>query len=946
MLRKIFNNQKLSSKINIATSLCIIFSFIIFATLILADTYSTEIREAEKNTFEIAKSQAKDFESDISNAKIQVEMLQRSVYAILKDHPQPRRGIVDLLEKHMQGTPSMYDVYVVLAPNSIKGDPDSRHVNEIYKGNRIADDTGRFEVTFLRENDEVIIMNPNTDELNIGEDWYTIPIKNGRATLMEPYLEQAEGFEADGVSGVTMTSVVAPLMQNGKPIGVIGLDIPLTALIETAENNKVIGKYSAVLTSGGNYLFDKRNPERSLTSFLEVKGMGEYYQDIKDGKAFITTANNNTLNKSLRIFAPIAIPDIGEHWSFVATIPYYVMLKPFFLHAFVFIISLIVLLAVISAINNVLISKLMNPLKRIKEHMALVSKGDLSLADLEHESNDELGDFVESFNDMKHELIEYMNKNSAKSEFLANMSHEVRTPMNGILGFIQMLEITGLDAEQRDFVSEIKNSANNLLKLLNEILDLSKIESGKMEMEVVEFSPRYIVEDVATLASSAVTSKSLEITAFCHSNVPDRLLGDPTRLRQVLTNFVNNALKFTEKGEISISAELLLMKTDKNTNKETAKILFKIQDTGIGIAKDKQEKVFESFVQADSSTTRKYGGTGLGLAISKRIIEAMNGSVSIESELGKGSTFAFKAEFLMSDVKHENRLEFSHDLNNLNILVVDDVETNIRIVEHYLGDFDCKIRSAKNADSALEMLSSKDAAFNLILTDFNMPGKNGLEFAKILKNDERFKNIPVVMVTSRAQTGDHRIAQEMKIDGYLTKPIRKRELIDCISVIINPSYEKAKKANGNTLVTEHVIAEMHKDRRTKVLLVEDNPVNQKLILKMLSNAGIDCDLANNGQEAVETVFKNDYDVVLMDCQMPILDGYEATKQIRRIESEQADAKHIPIIALTANAMVGDADICAKAGMDDYLSKPIDYKLLLEKIRNRSQSIEDVNIASN
>ncbi len=929
MFKKFFNNQKLSSKINITTSLCIIIGFAIFSALILTNTYFTEIEKAKKNTLEIAQSQAKDFERDILSAKIQVKMLENSVYKILKNGNEPRKKIADLLEKHMHETPKMYDVYVVLSPNVIKDDPDSNHINEIYKNAQIADNAGRFEITFIREDDEVTAMNPDTNELNAGADWYNIPIKNKRITLMEPYLEEAEGFD-----GVPMTSLVAPLMQDGKPIGIIGLDIPLETLIDTVKHNETIGKYSAVVTDGGNYLFTNKTSGRNLTSFLEIKGMGEYYQDIKDGKSFIVTVGKN-FDRSLRVFTPIEVPGIEERWSFIATVPYVITLKNFFLHALIFIVSLITLIIVISIVNNILISKLMSPLGRIKEYMALVSKGNFSIADLKHDSGDEFGDFVESFNDMKHELVEYMNKNSAKSEFLANMSHEIRTPMNGILGFVQMLEFTKLDFEQKDFVMEIKKSSNNLLKLLNEILDLSKIESGKMEMELVAFSPRYVVEDVATLVSSAASLKNIEITAFCHSNVPDRLLGDPTRLRQVLNNLVNNSLKFTEQGEISISVEFLSKKINKNTNEEKSRLLFKIKDTGIGIAKDSQEKIFESFVQADNSTTRKYGGTGLGLTISKKIIDAMNGSVSIESEVGKGSTFAFEVEFLMSDLKAEKKLEFSKNLNNLTILVVDDIESNRKIVEHYLEDYTCKVYSAPSVNSALEILSAENITFNLILTDYHMPEKDGFDFVKILKNNERFKNIPIIMLTSMAYMGDHKKAQEMKMDGYLTKPIRKKELIDCISIVIDPSYSKSKEENENKIVTRHVIAEIHKEKRTKILLVEDNLINQKLILKMLSNAGFDCDVANNGQEAVETVFKNSYNIVLMDCQMPIMDGYEATRQIRKIEAENekegGKIAHIPIIALTANAMVGDSEACMKAGMDDYLSKPIDYKLLMEKI---------------
>lgn len=514
----------------------------------------------------------------------------------------------------------------------------------------------------------------------------------------------------------------------------------------------------------------------------------------------------------------------------------------------------------------------------------------------------------------------------AKSEFLANMSHEIRTPMNGVIGFIQLLSGSALNDEQKEFVNEALKSSELLLALINDVLDFSKIEAGKMILDNISFDLRSVVEDVAMLASSNLVGKDVEINALIYSDIPNKLYGDPGRLKQVLNNLVGNSVKFTSKGEINIIAKLAYRRA------KSVILNFEVSDTGIGISEEHKKRIFEAFTQVDSTTTRKFGGTGLGLAISKTIVNMMKGTINLVSEKNKGSTFSFTAEFDI-DEREDCLKNHIKPLEGIKVLVVDDNLTNVKIAQHYLKDAGCEVLEAYNADDTLELLKSGNIP-DVIIIDYKMPETDGIVLSSIIKKSPEFREIPLLLLTSMAQKGDSKLARDNKFAGYLTKPVKKGDLLECVALAIE-SEKSCAKEEDPILVTRHTIKEIKFSNKTRVLLVEDNELNQKLLTKMLAKNGFNADIASNGEEAVHAYNNSNYDIILMDCQMPVLDGYEATKEIRNIEKSKGIMEgndfHVPIIAITAHAMEGEAEKCINAGMDDYLSKPVNYEALLEKI---------------
>jgi signal transduction histidine kinase/CheY-like chemotaxis protein len=538
--------------------------------------------------------------------------------------------------------------------------------------------------------------------------------------------------------------------------------------------------------------------------------------------------------------------------------------------------------------------------------------------------------------------------NSAKGEFLATMSHEIRTPLNGILGFSQLLledEDQELSKEHRDFVETIYASGTALLTVINDILDFSKIEAGKLDLETIDFDLMSVIENVGDVLRQRVSEKGLELTCSVDHHVPTRLRGDPGRLRQVLLNLAGNAVKFTEKGDVVVEAKF------ESETKDTATLRLEVRDTGIGIPEDRLGVIFDKFTQVDGSTTRKYGGTGLGLAISKRLVEMMGGEIGVESELGKGSTFYCVLEFpLQRGHMPKSPLADLVNMEGLSALVVDDNARSRRLLEEILTNWHMKPKSVDGGEAALRELECAQRAgkpYALALVDGRMPEMDGFRLAELVKGNRELAKTVLIMLTSGGKSGDGARCRELGIAGYLVKPVKQADLWEAIMLTLGTNAGDGQEVE---LITQHTLRENR--RSFHILVAEDSPINLKLVVRMLEKRGHTIVSAANGVEALASLEKEKFDLLLMDVEMPEMDGFEATREIRA--REKTAGGHVPIVAMTAHAMKGDRERCLDAGMDGYVSKPIRAQELLETMGSivsgegvskvtASQSRQDENV---
>lgn len=808
---------------------------------------------------------------------------------------------------------------------------------------RYLDETGH-EVVRVNKNHKIFVT-PRHKLQNKSEHKYfieTMKLSNDEIYHSDVTLNRENGIIQTPHKPALRIST--PVFYNNKNRGVVIINLSTELLFESIKSTEH-GDTHFLVNHNGYYLKHADN-SKTFSFELETK-----YNLLKDNPliANISETNNSYINynddiNAIEGFKKIFFSPKNSHRYWL--LGFSVEESHFFTeinNATLMVLYYGTLVGIVSFILLALfVSRLfINPIMILANYSEKLRDGDLNTRLPQNVMKDEFSTLAETINEyanrqqqskkyLENEISKRTTElvaakedaeqaSSTKSEFLANMSHEIRTPMNGVLGMLELLQGTSLNDKQNNYTQTAHDSATSLLDIINDILDFSKIQAGQLYLEEVAFNLRDTVEDVAVSLANLASAKNIEINCYVPVDLQANVSGDPLRLRQVITNLVSNAIKFTEQGEVDICV---------NITEETSKdicVKFSIKDSGIGISRHKQDTLFKPFKQADGSTTRQYGGTGLGLSISKQIVKQMGGEIGVSSIEKKGSIFWFSVCF--KRITGSETIPLVENSDNLRVLVVDDNETNRDIMHHYLTSWNIDNQTAKDAQTALALMREAEMHeknFDVVIIDYHMPETDGLQLAKIIKQDTKLFACHLIMLTSVSDADDE--IQQSSIEYVLTKPARQTDIYNAIMQVTGLS---ANNVQINSQTEEEISL---REGKARVLLVDDMMTNQLVAMEILRKFAITPDIATNGKEALTAVNENSYDLVLMDCQMPIMDGYAATEFIRAEEKEQ-NRKRLPIIALTANAMQGDKELCISSGMDDYLAKPFTQNALYE-ILNR------------